>query len=174
MENQTIIYRPDTKAYVINNVCIPSPDDTTVPENIRNEFLLQYQEIHAYALEHPELVEEEPKYVAPEPTQEEIEKQYIAYIQKYLDKTAYSYGYTGPNESIVGSCNSVCTYFNTGVQKFDDEGDAFRKWRSAVWSKGYEVLALVKSGEIELPTKEEVIEMLPKLEVIYTTIEEAK
>ena len=110
--------------------------------------------------------------VPSEPTIEELEAKiqlnYTRLIQRYLDETAYSYGYTGINEDIAGACNSVCTYINSGVDKFDREGEAFRVWRSAVWNKGYEILDQVKSGKMEIPSKEELIEMLPKLEIIYS------
>ena len=90
----------------------------------------------------------------------ELQTQYTALIQSMLDKEARKLGYD--------NCNSVCTYDNTGVQKFDDEGKAFKKWRSAVWAKGYEILESVKSGDIPIPTEQELIDMLPKLEIIYT------
>ena len=47
-------------------------------------------------------------------------------------------------------------------------GRAFRQWRSAVWAKGYEILALVKTGEMEIPSQEELISLLPTLEIVYT------
>lgn len=89
-----------------------------------------------------------------------LQTQYTALVQSMLDKEAQKLGYD--------NCNSVCTYVDTGVQKFDDEGRAFRAWRSAVWAKGYEILALVKAGEMAIPTEEELVEMLPALEIVYT------
>lgn len=90
----------------------------------------------------------------------ELQTQYTALIQSMLDKEAQKLGYD--------NCNSVCTYVDTGVQKFDDEGRAFRAWRSAVWAKGYEILADVQSGKMEIPTEEELINLLPTLEIVYT------
>lgn len=90
----------------------------------------------------------------------ELETQYTSFIQRILDAEAQKLGYD--------NCNSVCTYVDTGVQKFDDEGVAFRKWRSAVWAKGYEILAEVQSGKMEIPMEEELITLLPALEIIYT------
>lgn len=90
----------------------------------------------------------------------ELQTQYTALIQSMLDKEAQKLGYD--------NCNSVCTYVDTGVIKFDDESAAFRKWRSAVWAKGYEILAAVKAGEMAIPTEAELVEMLPKLEIVYT------
>ena len=100
----------------------------------------------------------------PEPTEEEkaasLQTQYTALIQSMLDKEAQKLGYD--------NCNSVCTYIDTGVQKFDDEGRAFRSWRSAVWAKGYEILDAVKAGEMAIPTEAELVEMLPKLVIAYS------
>lgn len=99
----------------------------------------------------------------PEPTAEELaaalQAQYTALIQSMLDKEAQKLGYD--------NCNSVCTYVDTGVAKFDAEGVAFRKWRSAVWAKGYELLAEVQAGTRPIPTEEELVELLPKLEIVY-------
>ena len=97
-----------------------------------------------------------------------MQKKYTVLIQRILDGEAYKLGYTGPNEGISGACNSVCTYIDTGVQKFDDEGRAFRTWRSAVWAKGYEILDDVKAGKMAIPTEEELIELLPELVITYS------
>lgn len=90
----------------------------------------------------------------------ELEEKYTSFVQHILDAEAQKLGYD--------NCNSVCTYVDTGIQKFDDEGIAFRKWRSAVWAKGYEILDAVKAGEMAIPSEEKLVEMLPKLEIIYT------
>ena len=66
------------------------------------------------------------------------------------------------------SCLAVCSYIDTGVTKFDDEGIAFRAWRSAVWAKGYEILDEVVSGKREIPTEEELLNVLPTLTVAYS------
>lgn len=90
----------------------------------------------------------------------ELEEKYTSFVQHILDAEAQKLGYD--------NCNSVCTYVDTGVQKFDDEGRAFRAWRSAVWAKGYELLDAVKAGEMAIPTEEELVEMLPKLVIAYS------
>lgn len=91
-----------------------------------------------------------------------LQAQHTALIQSILDTEAQKLGYD--------NCNSVCTYVDTGVQKFDDEGRAFRAWRSAVWAKGYEILDAVKSGEMAIPTEEALVEMLPKLVIAYSEV----
>ena len=55
------------------------------------------------------------------PTPEEIQASYTRLIQSILDNEAHKLGYTGTNESAEGACNSVCTYIDTGISKFDDE-----------------------------------------------------
>ena len=100
----------------------------------------------------------------PEPTFEElqarIQQKLTDAVQRVLDKKAQELNYD--------NCLSVCSYIDTGFARFDDESRAFRKWRSAVWSKGYEILNLVKSGEMQIPSEEELIAMLPKLVIEYT------
>ena len=89
----------------------------------------------------------------------ELEAQYTAFVQHILDTEAQKLGYD--------NCNSVCTYVDTGVAKFDTEGVAFRKWRSAVWAMGYELLAEVQASARPIPTEAELVELLPKLEIVY-------
>ena len=100
----------------------------------------------------------------PEPTPEEIAEQiqqnFTNLIQNFLDSKAQELNYD--------SCLSVCSYVDTGVAKFDAEGKAFRSWRSAVWAKGYEILARVQSGQREIPTEEELFAELPELVIEYT------
>ena len=96
-------------------------------------------------------------YVPPAPTQDEINLQIQ---QRILDEKAKELNYD--------SCLSACSYFNTGVEKFDKEGAAFRKWRSAVWSKGYQILNECISGQrSSVPDKILLISELPVLEITY-------
>ena len=102
----------------------------------------------------------EPEYV---PTEEEIQariqKKLTDAVQHVLDAKAQELNYD--------SCLSVCSYIDTGVARFDAEGKAFRTWRSAVWAKGYEILAQVQSGERAIPTEAELIAELPDLVIVY-------
>lgn len=101
--------------------------------------------------------------VIPEPTIEEkqaqIQKQLTGAVQRVLDSKA--------QELLYDSCLSVCSYIDTGVSKFDAEGRAFRAWRSAVWSKGYEILAQVQAGQRAIPTEAELLSELPQLVINY-------
>lgn len=99
----------------------------------------------------------------PQPTVEEvqaqIQKQLTDAVQHVLDSKAQELNYD--------SCLSVCSYIDTGVARFDAEGKTFRAWRSAVWAKGYEILAQVQSGERTIPSEEELIAELPELVIEY-------
>ena len=90
-------------------------------------------------------------------TPEEVQAMLTAKVQKYLDTTAQKLGYD--------SCLSVCSYVDTGVTKFDEEGVAFRKWRSAVWEKGYEIIAAVRAGIRSVPPEAELFAELPAIEL---------
>lgn len=120
--------------------------DTILPKKPSDELLASLG-VQVVAVEEPEQG----------PTPEQIQAQLTREVQAYLDTTAQKLGYD--------SCLSVCSYVNTGVTKFDEEGDAFRKWRSAVWAKGYEIVAAVQDGTREIPTEEELFAELPKIEL---------
>lgn len=99
----------------------------------------------------------------PQPTNEElqvqIQEELTSAVQQYLDSKA--------QELLYDNCLSVCSYIDTGVSKFDAEGRAFRAWRSAVWAKGYEILAQVQAGQRAIPTEEQLIAELPQLVINY-------
>lgn len=103
------------------------------------------------------------KYIPPEPSIEErqaqIQAQLTDAVQRVLDNKA--------QKLLYDNCLSVCSYIDTGVQKFDDEGKAFRAWRSQVWAKGYAILAEVQEGKRDIPTEEELISELPELTIVY-------
>lgn len=100
----------------------------------------------------------------PEPTaeeqQQELIKRFRSAIQSWMDSEAIKLGY----DNIL----SVCSYINTGNLKFDAEGEAFRQWRSAVWSKGYELIDEVIAGNRGVPDNPaDVIALLPELNIVY-------
>ena len=73
-------------------------------------------------------------------------------IQEYIDSQAKNRGY----DSIVSAC-SYAGYTN----EFQTEATALGVWRSAVWTKAYQVQADVEAGTIPMPTVDELIAMLP-------------
>lgn len=164
----SVIYLREDGSYVVDKGLYHVPNE--------GDWVELWKQIDKYVEQHPDKVQPEPTFeeqeakraaeefasLTPEEQNAFLQKQYTDLIQSILDVKAQSLGYD--------NCNSVCTYIDTGVQKFDDEGVAFRKWRSAVWAKGYELLAEVKSGVRAIPTSDELIQLLPSLEIIYTAV----
>lgn len=136
--------------------------------------LSKYAECAQWCNENKAFVEDKGDFyevvAIPEPTveeiQERIQKQLTDAVQHVLDSKAQELNYD--------NCLSVCSYIDTGVAKFDAEGKAFRAWRSAVWAKGYEILAEVQEGKREIPTEEELIAELPELVIVYEEDETPK
>ncbi len=155
MEFGNIIVREDG-SYVINGGMYHVPNE--------GKFADMWAQVHEYALANPDNVTQEIEEPEPELTQEEINAQIQArltnVVQKHLDSKAQELNYD--------SCLSVCSYVDTGVQKFDAEGRAFRAWRSQVWAKGYEILDACLAGEREIPTVEELLAELPTLQIDYS------
>ena len=87
---------------------------------------------------------------------DKVQKELTAIVQAFMDAKVQERGYDG--------IMSACSYINSGVEKFDTEGAKCREWRSAVWAKCYEVLDEVLQGNRAIPTSEELLAMLPKLE----------
>ena len=146
----SIIVREDG-SYVINEGMYHVPNE--------GEYAELWAKVDEYAKANPDKVTKEVEPEPEEPTPEEIQKQLTDAVQRVLDSKAQELNYD--------TCLSVCSYIDTGVPKFDAEGKAFRAWRSAVWAKGYEILAQVQSGERSIPTEEELIAELPVLVIDY-------
>ena len=85
----TIIYRKEARSYVVGKLCVPHPDDNSVPEEIRDAFAPQWADVHAYAEAHPEMVTEEQPYVPPVPTTEELAVRVRAERDKRITATDY-------------------------------------------------------------------------------------
>ncbi len=77
-------------------------------------------------------------------------------IQAHLDDAARALGYD--------DIKSAVTYAEEpAVPKFQQEGQAFRAWRSLVWAHCYGVLEAVQAGERGIPSVEELLAELPQL-----------
>lgn len=97
---------------------------------------------------------------SPEEQQQALIERFRSAIQSWMDGEAVKLGY----DSVL----SACSYINTGNPKFDAEGEGFRKWRSAVWERGYELIDEVIAGQREVPDDPtEVIALLPELVIQY-------
>lgn len=85
-----------------------------------------------------------------------IQNELTAAVQEFMDKTAQTRGYDG--------IMSACSYVESTDEVFKAEGEACVAWRDACWRYCYDVLALVKTGQRDIPTAEELIAELPALE----------
>lgn len=95
-------------------------------------------------------------YIEAPLTEEQIQAHLTQVVQNYMDKTVQTRGYD--------NIHTACTYANSTDETFKAEGTACVVWRDAVWRKCYDILAEVKAGTREIPTEEELISELPKLE----------
>lgn len=94
----------------------------------------------------------------PPPTPEQILASIAAAVQAHMDAAAQAAGYD--------DVKSAVTYAEEpAVPKFQNEGRAFRAWRSRVWALCYQLLAEVQAGSRPPLTAEEVIAQLPALEL---------
>ena len=84
-----IIYRTETRAYVIGKLCVPHPDDDTVPDEVRRQFSALWADVDAYAEAHPEMITEEQPYVPPVPTVEELAARVRAERDRRITATDY-------------------------------------------------------------------------------------
>ena len=84
-----------------------------------------------------------------------LQKQYTAAAQAYLDDFARTKTYDG--------ILSACTYATSTSQRLREEGKLCVELRDAVWETAFTILNDVKSGKRTIPTLEQFIAELPKL-----------
>ena len=87
---------------------------------------------------------------------DKMQAQFTAIVQEWLDKTVQQRGYD--------NIHTACTYAYSTDATFAAEGAACVTWRDKVWRYCYGVLDKVLAGERAVPTAEELISELPKLE----------
>lgn len=87
---------------------------------------------------------------------EAIRREYTGYIQEHLDAVAQARLYDG--------ILSLCSYATSADPVFAAEAQAGVAWRDAVWRLGYQLMDEVIAGERELPTREELLALLPPME----------
>ena len=95
-------------------------------------------------------------YIEAHLTEEQIQAHLTQVVQNYMDKTVQTRGYD--------NIHTACTYANSTDETFKAEGTACVVWRDAVWRKCYDILAEVQAGARAVPSAEELISELPKLE----------
>lgn len=95
----------------------------------------------------------------PEPlTPEQIKAGKVWLVQFHMDSAAREFGYDDIS-------NAITYAEEPAVPKFQEEGRAFRSWRSLVWKRCYEIFDEVSGGSREIPTDEELLSEIPKLEI---------
>ena len=94
-------------------------------------------------------------------TQEQIIESFVRVVQDFMDSKAQELNY----DSIF----TAITYENDTNVKFAKEAEAFKAWRSKVWTTCYAVLDEVLAGSRNTPTKEELLALLPELVINYET-----
>lgn len=96
----TIIYRKERRSYVVGKLCVPHPDDDTVPDEVRRQFAELWADVDAYAEAHPEMVTEEQPYVPPVPTLEEVKAAKLSEINAAADRAIATLTATYPDREI--------------------------------------------------------------------------
>lgn len=97
----------------------------------------------------------EPHELPPAVSEAQIVAAYMAVVQRHMDAHAVTFGY----DNLV----SVISYAEEpSVPRYQDEGKAFRAWRSLCWLRCEEVLGEVRAGERPAPTDDELISLLPE------------
>lgn len=86
---------------------------------------------------------------------EELSREYVNLIQSRLDSFAQTRNY----DTIF----TARTYINSSIENFKNEAIRASELQDTTWSKCYEILDLVKSGKMEIPTEDELISLLPTL-----------
>lgn len=85
-----------------------------------------------------------------------VAAEYSQYIQEHLDAVAQTRRYDG--------ILSLCSYASSADPVFAAEGQAGVAWRDAVWRLGYQLMDEVIAGTRALPTREELLALLPPME----------
>lgn len=105
--------------------------------------------------------EEYQSLLNPPETPEQIISRLESFIDHYIDQQAQSFRY----ESI----RTMVTYENDPNPKFNAEGEGAKAFRSAVYTLGVSLIGDVQSGLREVPTEDDLLTLMPKLEdfVLY-------
>ena len=86
-------------------------------------------------------------------SEEKAQKHYCQLAQARMDEKARERNYDG--------IMSACSYATSSFPKFASEAAACVIWRDAVWAKCYELLDTVTFGEMDIPSEEAFLAMLP-------------
>lgn len=87
----------------------------------------------------------------------------IKETSKFLTKTVQDYMDSMARTRNYDNIASACSYANSSIPKFAEEGKACSLWRDQVWIYCYEQLDKFERGERSIPSAIELITELPKL-----------
>lgn len=128
------------------------------------EEMTKYSDVADWCNENGAIIVDKGEYyevvAVQEPTEEEkrkqIQAQLTAAVQNWMDKTVQQRNYD--------NIHTACTYAYSTDETFKAEGAACLAWRDNVWRTCYNILNEVLAGTREIPTEEDLIAELPKLE----------
>lgn len=88
--------------------------------------------------------------------QEALLKQYEYAVQEHLNKVAMEKGYD--------NCYTCLSYLSSTNEKWYNESHIYNRWRDNVWTTCHKILNDFMAGEIEQPSIEDLISMLPLID----------
>ncbi len=151
----SVIYIREDGSYLINQGMYHVPNE--------GEWIELWEQVNAYAQEHPEVVFPEPTEEH-EPTPEEIIASYTQTIQEALDTFAKTKGYDG--------IMSACSYAESTDPIFAAEAAYCIKLRDTTWRQAYTIMDEVLAGTRQLMTIEDLIAELPIGSAAWPEVEE--
>ncbi len=94
------------------------------------------------------------------PTPDQLRADRVAAVYAHMNAAAQALGYDDIRVAVTYAEEPI-------IPRFQVEGRALRAWRSIVWAHCYTVLEDVKAGRREIPSSEDLVAGLPKLEINY-------
>ena len=104
------------------------------------------------------------KDVCPMKTEEQIQQEFAERRFKDIQNAVQNLLDSKAREKNYDNGFAIASYALSTNDIFRSEAARFIAWRDAVWGKCYQILDAYKAGEIEMPSVENVIAVLPELE----------
>ena len=105
-----------------------------------------------------------PKELCPMKTEEEKQKEIAEQRFKDIQTAVQSVLDGKAKEKNYDNGFALAGYALSTNDTFRSEAGKFIAWRDAVWARCYQILDAYKAGEIEMPSVENVLAVLPELE----------
>ena len=104
------------------------------------------------------------KDVCPMKTEEQIQQEFAEQRFKDIQNAVQNLLDSKAREKNYDNGFAIASYALSTNDTFRSEAGKFIAWRDAVWGKCYQILDAYKAGEIEMPSVENVLAVLPELE----------